>query len=86
VPPGVARLKPVGRLPATDRLDLILGLPLRHREELNVLLEQIYDPTSTNFHRYLTSQQFAEKFGPAEQDYLGLMAFARTNGFEAQDS
>ena len=46
VPPAVARLhlQPVNRLPATNRLDLAIGLPLRNQDGLTKLLQQIYDP------------------------------------------
>ena len=41
VPEAVARLnlQPVGRLPATNRLNLAIGLPLRNTNALNKLLQ-----------------------------------------------
>jgi uncharacterized repeat protein (TIGR03803 family) len=80
VPAGVARLRAVNRLPGSDHLALALGLPLRNREALTNLLQQIYDPASPNYHRYLTPEQFATQFGPTEQDYQAVIAFAKTNG------
>jgi subtilase family serine protease len=82
VPPAIARLhlQPVRPLPATNRLDLAIGLPLRNQEELTRLLAEIYDPASTNYQHYLTPEQFAARFGPTEQDYQSLINFARTNG------
>ena len=73
-------LQTVGRFPGTNRLRLAIGLPLRNREGLDRLLQQIYDPASTNYHHYLTPQQFTEMFGPTEQDYQAVMAFAMANG------
>jgi hypothetical protein len=46
IPPAVAALQPVGRLPAVTRLNLVIGLPLRNQEVLNTLLEQLYNPAS----------------------------------------
>lgn len=86
VPPVVARLQPAGRLPASTRLELAIGLPLRNQEALTNLLQQIYDPASTNFHHYLTPQQFTEEFGPTEKDYETLMSFAKSNGFTITDT
>ena len=82
VPPAVARLHlpPMDHLPATNRLALAIGLPLRNQEALNKLLAEIYDPSSTNYHRYLTPEQFTAQFGPTEQDYQSLIDFAKTNG------
>jgi subtilase family serine protease len=76
----VAHLQPIGRLPDDTRLRLVIGLPLRNREALTSLLQQIYDPSTSHYHRYLTPQQFTGMFGPTEEDYLALMAFAKANG------
>jgi hypothetical protein len=81
VPAAVARLQPIERLAGAQRLNLAIGLPLRNGEELNHLLQQIYDPASTNYHRYLTPGQFTKRFGPTEQDYQAVVAFAKANGF-----
>ena len=82
VPPAIARfhLQPINRLPATNQLDLAIGLPLRNQDALNKLLAEIYDPASTNYHQYLTPEQFTAQFGPTEQDYQSLINFAKTNG------
>lgn len=82
VPAAIARfhLQPLHPLPATNRLDLAIGLPLRNQDALNKLLAEIYDPGSTNYHHYLTPEQFAAQFGPTEEDYQSLIHFAKTNG------
>ncbi len=82
VPAAVARLTPVGRLAASQRLNVAIGLPLRNREQLDALLQQIYDPASTNYHHYLNPEQFTERFGPTAQDYQAVMDFATTNGLK----
>jgi kumamolisin len=63
----------------TKRLDLAIGLPLRNREALTHLLEQLYNPASPKYRQYLTPQQFAEKFGPSEEDYQVVIAFAKSS-------
>ncbi len=84
IPEAVARwhLHPMDRLPATNRLNLTIGLPLRNREQLATVLQQLYDPASRSYRHYLTPQQFTEQFGPTEQDYLAVIHFAKTNGLE----
>ena len=67
VPAAVARLAPAGSLPGTQRLNLAIGLPLRNEQELDALLQQLYDPASPNYHRYLTPEEFTARFGPTEQ-------------------
>ena len=82
VPAAVAalNLQPVDRLPGTNRLHIAISLPLRNQALLLKLFREIYDPASTNFHRFLTPEQFTEKFGPSEQDYSAVMEFAKANG------
>jgi Pro-kumamolisin, activation domain len=69
VPAAVARLVPAADLPGSQRLNLAIGLPLRNQQEFDALLQQLYDPASPNYHRYLTPEQFTERFGPTEKDY-----------------
>jgi subtilase family serine protease len=73
-------LPPLRHSPRWNRLNLSLSLPLRNREGLTNLLQQLYDPASTNYHRFLTPEQFTERFGPTEQDYEAVVTFARTHG------
>jgi hypothetical protein len=80
VPSVVQKLPTNGRLAATNRLALAIGLPLRNQAGLNSFLREVYDPTSLNFHHYLTPEQFTTQFGPTEQDYAAVMDFAQTNG------
>lgn len=80
VPLAVAGLTPKGRLPATNNLHLAIGLPLRNQAGLDELLDQIYNPQSTNFHKFLKPDEFTARFGPTEQDYQAVMRFAEANG------
>jgi uncharacterized repeat protein (TIGR01451 family) len=71
-----------GHLAGETKLNLSLGLPLRNQAALTNLIDQIYDPSSPNFHHYLTPQEFTEHFGPTEQEYNAVIEFARKNGFK----
>ena len=72
----------IGRLPANQFMQLDLVLPLRDPAGLNAFLSDIYDPTSFSYRRFLTPQEFTERFGPSESDYDALVAFAKASGFE----
>src|SRR5208337_4915474 len=80
LPAAVARLEPVGRLPGTNRLALAIGLRLRNQEALRDLLGDIYNPASPSYRHYLTPVEFTARFGPTEQDYNRVIAFARWHG------
>jgi subtilase family serine protease len=79
LPPGLVSH---GKLASTMRLRLAIGLPLSDARGLDDFLSQVYDPANTNFHRYLTPEEFTRRFGPSDADYQAVLAFARTNGFE----
>jgi len=82
VPAIVSHLQAKGNLPAETNLNLAIGLPVRNGEALTNLLQQIYDPASTNYQHYLSPEQFAAQFGPTEQDYQAVIQFAQDNGLK----
>ena len=84
VPQAVAKLnlQATGRLPATNRLRLAIGLPLRNTNDLERLLQDMYDPASPQFRHYVTLEQFTERFGPTRADYEALKRFAVQHGLE----
>ncbi|HTI98954.1 MAG TPA: protease pro-enzyme activation domain-containing protein [Dongiaceae bacterium] len=80
-PPAVTtQLKPLRALAATNQLRLAIGLPLRHPEQLEALLQDLYDPASPNYRHFLTPQEFTARFGPSAADYQAVIQFAQTNG------
>jgi hypothetical protein len=81
VPDVVARLQVQRLMPATNRLQLSIGLPLRNGDALDELIRELYDPGSTNYHKFITPPEFAARFGPAQSDYQALIKFAVANGF-----
>jgi len=80
VPHAVAEARMSGRVPPSTRLNLAIGLPLRNADALDSLLANLADPSSPTYHQYLTPAQFAEQFGPTEDDYQALITFAQSRG------
>jgi subtilase family serine protease len=72
---------PVGVLPPSQRMNLAIMLPLRNQAELSSLLDRLYDPTSPDYHQFLSVAQFTEQFGPTVEDYQAVVDFAKANGF-----
>ena len=77
-----AGVQPIGRLPGSQLLSLAISVPLRNEEGLHSLLQQLYDPASPNYRRYLTVQQFTEQFGPTQVDYQRVIGFAQAHGLK----
>ena len=80
VPSAVSRLTAQADLPATNRLQLNLSLPLRNQTELTGLLQGLYDPASTNYHHFLKPSEFTDRFAPTAADYEAVAAFAQAHG------
>jgi hypothetical protein len=74
-----AGLPSAGRVPGTDELKLAIGLPLRNQVGLKALIQDLYNPASPRFRRYLAADEFADKFGPSAEDYQTVIQFARNN-------
>jgi kumamolisin len=75
------RVKFVNRLPGTQILRLDIVLPLRDQAGLDSFLKEVYDPTSPIYRHFLTVPEFTERFGPTQEDYDALVAFAKGRGF-----
>src|SRR5580704_4445070 len=80
LPRVLPQLIPQGDVVATNQLRLAIGLPLHHRDQLDALLTQLYDPHSTNFHQFLKPDDFVGRFGPTEPEYQAVIQFAQDNG------
>lgn len=78
--PAVKAAPFVARLDLSTPLTLAIGLPLRNPDQLQTSLSAIYNQNSPQFRHYLTPDQFAAAYGPSEQDYQAVVAFARSKG------
>jgi len=77
---------PIGSLPPAQQLHLSIMLPLRNQDELTSLLGRLYDPSSSDYHQFLSVDQFVERFGPSANDYAATVAFVQSNGFTVTDA
>lgn len=80
VPDIVRTLTPVGPLPDTTGIDLVIGLPLRDTQALDSLMHDLYQEGSSRYQQYLSPEQYTERFAPTPGAYDSLLTFARTNG------
>jgi subtilase family serine protease len=74
-------VQPVGRLASGQMMNLNLVLPLSDPAGLDNFLSDVYDPSSSLFHKFLTPTEFTAKFGPTQAQYEAVVQFAVSNGF-----
>jgi subtilase family serine protease len=72
----------VGKLPPTQSLHFDVVLALRDRTGLQTFVQQVNDSTSASYHRFLTPEEFTTRFGPTQEDWDALVAFAKASGFQ----
>ncbi|HZR36111.1 MAG TPA: protease pro-enzyme activation domain-containing protein, partial [Nevskia sp.] len=64
-----------------EQVDFALTLPWQHQDELNALIQQLYTPGSPQYHKFLSSAQFDQRFAPSAAQYKTLKSLARQYGF-----
>ncbi len=70
----------VGRLPATQQMQLDIVLPLSDQAGLDAFLSDLRNPASASYRQFLTPQEFTARFGPTQENYDAVVAFAKANG------
>jgi len=70
----------IGRLPASQSMRITLVLPLRNQTGLDLLLKDLYDPSSPNYRQFLTVEEFTAMFGPTQEDHDAVVSFAQSHG------
>ncbi len=50
-------------------------------QALTQFIDQLHDPASPNYHRWLTPDQFGAQFGPATSDVLNVTNWLQSHGF-----
>jgi kumamolisin len=63
----------------------VIGLNVRDEAALDTLIASQNDPTSPNYHKYLTPQEFTRRFSPAWADVNKVVAYLKRNGLTIAD-
>jgi uncharacterized membrane protein len=71
----------VGRLPAAQRLQFDIVLPVSAPAALDSFLADVYNPKSRSYRHFLTPAEFTRRFGPSAADWAEVVAFAKRSGF-----
>ena len=61
---------------------LQLQRPPEQEQALKEFIDQLHDPASPNFHRWLSAQEFGEKFGLAQDDLNTITTWLQSHGFQ----
>src|SRR5580704_15125329 len=71
-----------GSLDSNAQLDLKIRFAVRHRAALEKLIAEQQNPASANYHKWLKSGEFFERFGPTKPEVRALTGWLSNQGFE----
>ena len=71
----------VSPLEASKPMHVEVSLNLRNVDELETFLHAVNDPTSPQFHHFLTPAQFKARYAPTDADAAKVAAHLRQSGF-----
>src|SRR6266536_1874584 len=63
-----------------QQLNLSIGMQLRNSSDLDSLLRAIYDPNSSQYHQYLSPDQFNQLFAPTTDQVQQVVLYLQSQG------
>lgn len=79
---GAERLGPHAQ---TATMKLTIGLKLRNVQKLKRFLAEVQNPSSPEYHEFLTPHQFTHEYGPTQAQVDAVKAFLRRNNIQVRD-
>jgi hypothetical protein len=67
-----------------ERLLLLLNRPAEKQDELRQFLHDVHTPGSASYHRWLTPEEFGERFGPAGSDVQAAVGWLASHRFSVR--
>ena len=71
----------LGKVPGSMPIRLVVLLSLRDEHGLKDLIAAQNTPGSADYHKFLSPEQFLDRFGPTQQNYDSVANFLVQNGF-----
>lgn len=73
---------PTARVPDTTRLHVVVGLRMRDADGAKNLLREQHAPGGAFFHKWLTPQEFTDKYNPSRGEANSVAEYLRQEGFK----
>jgi len=69
---------------ALDHMQLQLQRSAAQAQALQQFIDQLHNPKSTQFHKWLTAEQFGQLYGSSQQDVTAVTSWLESQGFTVQ--
>lgn len=83
--PVLRGLAPLHDMDCNQTLRLTIRLSVRNQADLDHLMTELNDPKSPNYHHYLTTQEYADRFGQPQSAVDQVVAYLQSAGFAILD-
>ncbi|MBI1825090.1 MAG: hypothetical protein HY287_14855 [Planctomycetes bacterium] len=80
-PPGLAEATFVSHAGAVEPISVVITLDLRDHAGVDALLAAQHDPTSPQYHQWITPEEFQSRFGPLPEDLQAARNHLAAHGF-----
>ncbi|MGZ3688331.1 MAG: S53 family peptidase, partial [Bdellovibrionota bacterium] len=80
IPQAVLAYSDLGKMDETQALPITLALPLNHEEELDQRLLEMYQPGAAGFHRFVSTQEFMNRYAPTEAQVAAVQSYLQSQG------
>ncbi len=85
--PGMVKsAQKVGPINPNAKVKVVVGLKLRNEDQLDKLIAAQGDPSSPQYHQYLSPQDFSRQFAPTQADYDKVVAYLKSQGLTITDT
>jgi subtilase family serine protease len=82
VAPDATRLKPVGHADPAKVMTMEIEFMPRNQAELDALIAAQQNPSSSQYHKWLTHHEYTRRFGPTKQDFNAVADWLKSSGFQ----
>src|SRR5262245_34316341 len=80
-PRGLQNARLIGREDSGRQIAVILTLDLRDKAGVDALIAAQHDPSSPQYHQWVSPEEFQARFGPLPEDIEAARQFLQAQGF-----
>jgi kumamolisin len=80
IPGAVRDYSDQGRTPEVVELPVTVTLRLNNEDDLNQRIAEIYQPGNTNYHHFLSPQEFSARYSPTSEQVADVQSYLESQG------
>lgn len=85
IPRIAEKFKDRGKRKAKNKIDIAIAFKLNNEAELLERLQAVYNPASPEFHKYITPQEFRDRYGATPTQIKEVENFLKAQGIEPKE-